>query len=671
MDVRITRKPRCLASPRRRLRRIGAILLLLSLIAGSKAQAGEPVLEFDHPSLGWSSALALDSAVEMRVHGLINRVVLRQRYVNDSEHWLEGRYLLPLPEDAAVDHLQIRIGDRLIVGEVQEKAAARATYAAAASSGRRAALVEQDRPNLFRTGLTNIGPGEEIELEIGYWQAVGYRDGEFVLALPLTLTPRYTPALGGSDPAPANLPAQAAQLPPALEPTVSLRVELRAGLPLARIHSPTHRIAHSRQLDFDLIELEDYVELADRDFELRWQPLPSRMPQRAVFHQQVDGDHYALALLIPPTVAAAPLPRELVLVIDNSGSMQGTAMRQAIAALDSALLQLRADDRFNLVRFNHLSERLFAESMPASADNVDYARRYVAGLSANGGTEMAPALRLAFDGEPWPGHVRQVVLATDAAISNESALFELIERERGGARLFPVGIGSAPNGHFIRKAAELGRGSQVLIRDLGEVAAQMEALFARIDRPLLHDIELDWPDAAEVYPQRLPDLYHGEPLQIVARLPFLQGELGFSGLARDKRWHSKLALQPALLTAADGIGRLWARARIEALEDARRAGAAEAEVRAAIVEVALAHGLASRYTSLVAVERTPARPPAVSLASTAIANARPADSLVMAQGASTARSKLGMAIALLLMVGALLRRPAEPTLRAADGLDTP
>jgi Ca-activated chloride channel homolog len=662
MHARITRKPRYFRSPRRRLHRLGAALMLLSLIAALKTHAAEPMLELNHPSQGWSSTLALDTAVEMRVNGLINQVVLRQRYVNDSDHWLEGRYLLPLPEDAAVGHLLVRIGDRRIIGEVQEKSAARVTYQAAAASGRRAALVEQDRPNLFRTALTNIGPGEEIEVEIGYWQAVGYRDGEFVLALPLTLTPRHSPGTEVADAPPGNLPAIALHtLPPSLEPNVSLRIELRAGLPLARIHSPTHRIMHSNQADFDLIELDDYVELADRDFELRWQPLPSRMPQRAVFHEEVDGEHFALALLIPPTQAAAPLPRELILVIDNSGSMHGIAMRQAIAALDSALLRLRADDRFNLIRFNHESERLFAASVPANADNVSRARRYVAGLSATGGTQMAPALRLAFDGDPWPGHVRQVVLATDAAISDERALFAQIERERGTARLFPVGIGSAPNGHFIRKAGELGRGSFVVIRELGDVSQRMDGLFARLDRPVLHELDLHWPDASEVYPERLPDLYDGEPLQIVARLPFLQGELTFSGLAREQRWQSKLQLQPTLMTSAEGVARLWARARIDALEDALRQGASEAHVREAVLEVALRHGLASRYTSLVAVEQGPARPSQQALASTEIANAPPAATLAMAQGSTGARSKLGLGIALALMTAALLRRrdPSE------------
>jgi Ca-activated chloride channel homolog len=346
----------------------------------------------------------------------------------------------------------------------------------------------------------------------------------------------------------------------------------------------------------------------------------------------------------------------MILVIDHSGSMHGAAMQQAIAALDNALQRLRPGERFNVVRFNHLSEALYGAPVPATASTIAEARRYVAALTASGGTEMQPALSLAFAGAPPPGFVRQVVLATDAAIGNEQALFAQIERERGAARLFPVGIGSAPNGHFIRKSAQLGRGSPTTIRAINEVAERMDTLFARLDRPLLQDLDLQWPAAIDVYPARLPDLYAGEPLQVLARMPVLQGELALSGRSRERPWHSRLRLDAHVLTPAAGVGRLWARARIDMLEDAAREGADPAEIRRAIIDTALAHGITSRHTSLVAVEKTPARPAQQPLAATVIANAVPADTLALAQGSTPARSRLGIAVALLLLGAAVMRR---------------
>ncbi len=636
---------------------------IFSLLLGlaSLAQAREEGLAFRGEG-GWEPALALDTAVEMKVRGLVGEVVVRQRYVNDSPRWQEARYLLPLPPQAAVGRLRVNIGTRLIEGEVREKEAARQAYAEAARQGRSAALVEQHRPNLFRTGLTNIAPGETIEVEIGYWQAIDYRDGEFSIALPLTLTPPYTPAGPklAQDVDGGPLPTAATTRRTAMEPTVSLRVDLAAGVPLAAIDSPTHAITVQPLAGTQRIELSDLVELADRDFELRWRPLPSAQPQRAVFTEEVDGEHYALVMLLPPTLPVAALPRELILVVDTSGSMHGVAMAQAIAALDQALTRLGPDDRFNLVQFNSNSTQLFPESMPATPQHVARARRHVAGLNADGGTEMAPALRMAFAGDVPAGMVRQVVLATDAAIGNEAQLFDIVERQRGDARLFPVGIGSAPNAHFIRKAAELGRGSHAVIRELGEVEARMGELFVRLDRPMLSGIDLHWPDAAEVFPERVPDLYFGEPLVIVARLPVLQGELDIGGQTREKPWRSKLRLDPLHVIQAEGVSRLWGRARIEAIEDAVRAGLAEDEGRKLIVETALRHGLASRHTSLVAVERTPRRAADAPLQATDIANAAPADGLALAQGSTDARSRLGLALTLCLMAAALWRRRQKP-----------
>lgn len=665
---RETRKPRCLDSTRAARRRtLGVALMLLSLLGALKAHAADEGLQLRRGDT-WRDAVALETEVDFRIRGLLAEVTVTQRFRNDSADWLEGRYLLPLTESAAVGRLRIRIGDRLVEGEIREKAEAKAIYQAAAAQGRRAGLVEQSRPNLFRTAVANIGPGEAVEVEIGYWQAVDYRDGDFSLSLPLTLTPRYTPTFQ-FEVEPGPMPAVCAEdcvelervpqvrsahaLPDALPPTVSLRADLDAGVPLTEVGSPTHAVSVSADGRGWRVELADLVEASDRDFELRWRPRPSTQPRSAVFTETRDGEHYALVMVLPPTVQAERLQRELMLVIDHSGSMHGESMAQAIAALDLALSRLGPEDRFNVVRFNHRAARLFTESVPATSENLEQARRHVAALRAEGGTEMAAAIELAFAGHPAPGYLRQVVLATDAAIDNEQSLFAQIEARRGEARLFPVGIGSAPNSHFLRKASELGRGSWVLVRDIGEVAARMDTLFAKLDRPALRDLELHWPTSAEVYPERTPDLYHGEPLQLVARLPALHGELRVQGAARHQPWAERIALRAGI--DSPGVGRLWGRARLDVLDDALRRGADADEVRAASLKVALAHGLVSRYTSLVAVERMSSRPLDAALASTQFANATPAGSLAYAQGGTASRGLLGLALALGLLAAALLR----------------
>lgn len=609
----------------------------------------------------WYAAMALETTVDFHIRGLVAQVTVNQRYVNDSGEWLEGRYLLPLPGDAAVGSLRLQVGERLIEGEIQERAQARATYQRAAGAGQVAGLVEHSREHLFRTAVANIGPGEEVVVEIGYWQAVSQVDGQFSIALPLTFTPPWQfagePRFAGPDaPVVAAAAPTAIDLGDGLAPTVALTIDLAAGLPLANITSPTHAI-HVEPLPGDryLVELADLVEPADRDFELRWTARASARPQQAVFTETVAGEHYALVMMVPPTLPAEPVARELILLVDTSGSMYGVAMTQAIAALEHALDRLRPGDHFNLIRFDHRSQALFERSQPAAAATIGQARRFVAGLQAEGGTQLLPALHLAFDSPPLPGHLRQVVLITDAGVGNEQQLLHTIEQRRGTARLFAVGIGSAPNAHFLRRAAELGQGSHILIRDLAQVDAGIDTLLRRLDQPALRDLALDWSVPAQAWPDPLPDLYLGEPLQVVARLDSLAGAVTARGRSRHQAWQQRADLRSA--QPGHGIARLWAQARITALEDELRDGADPQHIREQIVEIALRHGLVSRHTSLVAVERRQARPDEAALASVQFANATPAGSRIgYAQGATAARVRLASAVLLGLLAALLAGR---------------
>lgn len=682
MHVRETRKPRLYRSRRAPPRPLVWFCLMLSLavalvFASLPVLAGEGEADPEPEGLmlregdAWVATLAMDTTVDMQVRGLLAEVSVRQTYRNDSSQWREGRYLLPLPENAAVGALTLRIGDRLIEGEIREKEEAKAVYAAAAANGQRASLVEQNRPNLFQTTVANIGPGEEVEIEVRYWQPVLYQDGVFSLGLPLTLTPRYVPgndtsyARAGGEGRFRMLPvANAAEALPkaaasddagsALPPSVVLTAEIEPGLPLQSLTSPSHAITVSGEGNTYRVTLSNLVEATDREFVLRWEPVPSKAPRSAVFTDRIGGEDFALVMLVPPTLPSAPLPRELILVIDNSGSMMGASMEQAIEAADRALARLKPGDRFNVVRFDDTFDLLFPTPVPAQPGNVARARAYVRSLQAEGGTEMLPALQAAFAGQAPAGFLRQVVLATDAAVGNEAQLLEVIDNERGEARLFPVGIGSAPNGHFLRKAAETGRGTQTLIRDVNEVTERMDALLAKLDKPAMRDIQLDWPGVAEMYPERVPDLYDGEALQVVARLDKLHDAVTVRGL-RPQPWVRRIPLTSVSATPSPGVGRLWGRARIDSLEDQMRRGGSAESLRPMIVDTALRHGLVSTYTSLVAVDRTPVRPKDQSLGSTQMMNSTPDGSLEFAQGSLGWFRELLLALVLALSAVFLLR----------------
>ncbi|WP_257387298.1 marine proteobacterial sortase target protein [Tahibacter caeni] len=616
-----------------------------------------------------TAVASLDTTVDIVIHGLVAEVRVKQRFRNVGSAWQQGEYLLPLPEGAAVHAMTLRLGQRLIVGEVREKEAARSEFAAAAAGGRKASLIEAHAANLFRTAIANVAPGESVDVEIGYWQQVDFRDGSFALVFPLTYTPRYAPA-GGTGAAPAVeapgtaettvaiAPAPAARVG---SPTVVINATLDAGLPLARVESPTHALALRRNGERYTVGLSDTVVAADRDFVLRWTPQPSATPTAALLRERSGDDQFALLMLVPPSRPAGPIPRELVLVIDTSGSMEGGSIMQARAALDLALQHLAPHDRFNVIQFASRTTALFDHAVPASAADVALAREWVASLRADGGTEMLPALNLALRDPAPAGYLRQIVFVTDGAVEQADALYTAIERGLGESRLFPVGIGSAPNAQFLRKAGELGRGSSVVIRDLNAVGESMQQLFAKLDHPALRDLHLDLPTAAEIYPQRLPDLYHGEPLLLIARLvPNTSGgRARIEGRLAGAPWSQTLSLD--LQGQAQGLGRLWAQRKIEALEDALRRGGDDTALNGELVAVALRHHLVSRRTSLVAVDRTPQRPADMPLQDVTVDNEAPAGSVAFAQTATS--SKLWFALGLVAMLLAGLLREREGAAR--------
>ncbi len=573
---------------------------------------------------GFTTATRMNTDVTMQVSGIVARVSVRQEFRNDGNEWTEGIYVFPLPDRAAVDRMRLHIGERFIEGEIREREQARKEFERARDDGRKASLVEQQRPNLFTTSVANIAPGERIVVEIEYLEDLRYDNGTFSIRFPMTLTPRYIPGAElpdrkGSGWSPDTTRVSDASLitPPQVTASkdhrISLRASIDAGLPLEIVASRYHPVDVSEDENRYTVSLADAAVPMDQDFELLWRPSRSAMPRAMMFSETVAGQPHYLLMVVPPDSAADTAPgmaRELIFVVDTSGSMHGNSIAQAKQALERALDGLGANDRFNIIEFNSTTRALYHQSVAADAASIRHARTFVQGLEANGGTEMRPALRLALDSATSESHLRQIVFITDGSVGNEDELYAMIETRLGAARLFTVGIGSAPNSWFMRKAAELGRGTFVVIGALHEVAEKMDRLFDKLGHPQVTNISVSWPGGAvtESYPAIVPDLYLGEPVTVRARAtgPFQPGAaVRVSGDSSAGAWTTDLPL------AGDdddpGIAALWARARIAALHDDERRGADPALIRKALVDTAIAHHLVSKHTSLVAVDKTPAR----------------------------------------------------------------
>ena len=615
---------------------LGLAMICMLAVVGRSAQAGEVTrldavhqgsLLFADGHGGYRPALTQRTEVEIDVSGMIARAKVRQRFTNDSEQWAEGIYVFPLPETAAVDHMRMQIGERVIEGRIEEHTAAKRHYEQAKAQGKKAALIEQERPNLFTNSVANIAPHETVVVEIEYQQVLRYDNGEFRLRFPMAITPRYIPGTPSEESVTRfdkqgwavdtdRVPDASRITPPVWQGEgkinpITLTVHLDAGFPLARVASPYHAI---RRVDGDAdrgvttITLADTDTVADRDFELTWAPQPGRAPRAALFTEQVGAERYYLLMVLPPDAAAPQqrLPREVIFVIDTSGSMAGTSIRQAKQALTLALQRLQPGDRFNVISFNSSTDRLFGDARPASPANLEAARRYVAALNAGGGTEMRPALKAALHNSQEDAALRQVIFLTDGSVGDESELLKLIHDRLGRSRLFTIGIGSAPNSHFMTKAAQFGRGTFTYIGDLSEVRSKMEGLFQKLDSPLMSDLAVDaGGTAVESYPQRLPDLYRGEPLVIAIKGAKEGQVLTVHGRRLQAPWQARIALQNAI--PGHGVGVLWARRKIADLMDQQRQGADREGIRKAVIQVALQHHLVSKYTSLVAVDLTPSR----------------------------------------------------------------
>ena len=451
------------------LRTIFAVfVLLLGFAAGARAETGFGTIKASATDGQPFELVALASDVHYQIGGLIAEASIHQRFTNTSNDWIEAQYLLPLPDGAAVHDMTLRVGERVIVGEIREKEQARRDYVEAAASGRRVALVEADRANLFRTAVANVGPGETIDVEVRWWQPIDYHDDRFTLSLPLTYTARYTAQThfeNGDGASPSRTSTTRDDVHGTVAPQVAITLDLDPGLPLSRVESSTHALTIKRQGMRYSITLANGRVPANRDFALEWTPVLGDAPASAMLTQTVNGETYAMIMMLPNGRLANPLPRELILVIDTSGSMQGDSIRQARAALDLALSSLRPIDRFNVIQFNSNTDSLFDQAVPATPGDVALAREWVGKLVANGGTEMLMALRTALRGSPPPGYVRQVVFATDGAVNDAAGLYQTIDQDLGQSRLFPIGIGSAPNAQFIARAATSGRGSSIVIRN--------------------------------------------------------------------------------------------------------------------------------------------------------------------------------------------------------------
>jgi Ca-activated chloride channel family protein len=614
-----------------------ALLAVTTVFSGwvSGGQSGQPdnvappvcegSLLYRSPISGrYESVPLVHTDVTFDVRGLAAAATVTQQYVNSGTEPIEAVYVFPLPHDAAVYDMEIRIGNRLIRSVIREREEAKRVYESAKSEGKRAALMEEERPNIFTASVANLMPGDHIDVRLRYVEPLRWEEGRIRLVFPMVAGPRYIPgtqAVGHegtgwavdtaavSDASRITPPVRSPDSRPGHD--ISLSVDLDSAFEFGAINSVSHAITVRRLPDGrQHVELAPGTTIPNKDFVLEVQQAESSQPKTALFLSPEPGssETYFLLSAFPPTVQPTKrLPVEMLYLIDISGSMAGTSITQAREALLQALNRLGPKDRFGVIAFNNGYYEFASEPLTATTENLTAARRFVQHLEAGGGTEMLPALLHLMRKPETSGYLRHIILLTDGDLGNEEQIFAALHLHLGGARLYTVAIGSAPNFFLASKMAQFGRGTFTHIADIGEIREQMGRLLETIESPVLTDVKLSFEgvEVAEVYPQQPPDLFLRQPLLLYGRISHGRtGRVHLTARAGDQPYEASFTFDASTASFHPGITTLWARQRVEDLMDRWRLSDEDSRpgIRSTLIAHAIRYRLVTRFTSLVAVE---------------------------------------------------------------------
>ena len=543
--------------------------------------------------------------VKAEISGSISRVVVTQQFENPFTERIEAVYTFPLPQNAAVDDMTMMVGDRTIRGKIMPREQAQAVYEGAKARGYTASLLDQERPNIFTQSVANILPGNQITITISYVETLRYEDGTYEFVFPMVVGPRYIPR---------GVPDAARIAPPMAERSghdISVEVDLDAGLIVDKIEAKTHPVhverpgpTHAR------VRLQGGGTIPNKDFILRYDVAGKTIQDAVLTHRSDKGGFFTLMLQPPERIGVDDVtPKELVFVLDTSGSMAGFPIEKAKETMSLALDNLYPDDTFNLITFSGDTRVLFEQPVRATKSNLRRAQQFLAASSGYGGTEMMSAIKAALEPSDKQSHVRIVCFMTDGFVGNDTQIIAEVQKYKN-ARVFAFGVGSSVNRFLLDNMATAGGGEveYVGLQDDGSAAAKR--FHQRVRNPLLTDISIDWGElpVADVYPKRIPDLFGAKPVYLTGRYTApgsgtikLKGNMAGNPFTREIQ-----VTLPETMALHDVLAPLWARTRIDSLMSEDYLGALNGrmrdELKNTITQLGIEFRLMTQFTSFVAVE---------------------------------------------------------------------
>ncbi len=582
------------------------------------------------------------------IAGYVSRVTVKQEFGNPTNEPVDAIYTFPLPGDAAVDDMTMTIGSRVVRSQIKRREEAREIYEAAKSQGKSAALLDQERPNIFTQSVANIMPGDKIIIVISYVNVLKYDDGVYEFNFPMVVGPRYIGNGGGytevgkrGNPSPAKViegeqtiksaVTDADKITPPITPPgtraghdISLTVRLDAGLPIQQVKSTLHQVNIQRMGPSKaLIRLKNENEIPNKDFILRYTAAGSEMQEGILTYatpvrtastaapSSAANGYFTLIVQPPLAPPQSQVSRkEMVFVIDQTGSQSGWPIQKAKETMTHCIKNLNPGDTFQLIGFNTDLYPCFDKPVPATQETIARALKFLAPIEGRGGTDILKSVDYALKIPDDPDRLRIVCYMTDGYVGNDMQIIDCIQKNRARARMFPFGVGNSVNRFLIDGMAREGKGAAeyVTLQDPGEAAASR--FYKRIASPLLLNPSIDWNGlpVEDIYPKQVPDVFSAGPIILKGRYTHAaEGDVTLHGLVRGRPWSRTIHVKlPALDAEGSAISTLWAREKIEDLQNqdwiGAQAGNPKPNTKEQIINTALEYRLMSQYTSFVAVE---------------------------------------------------------------------
>ncbi len=549
------------------------------------------------------------TSASVQISGVIADVLVTQVYKNEGKKPLEAIYIFPASTRAAVYGMKMTIGKRIIEAQIKKREDARKEYEQAREDGKRASLLEQQRPNVFQMNVANIMPGDEIKVEMKYTELLVPTDRVYEFVYPTVVGPRYSNAKAGDVPPSEHWVANPYLRQGELSATTfDITVAINAGMPIKDLTCNSHKInTQFNAPDMAKISLDKAEKNSgNRDYILRYR-LDGDKIQTGLLLSQGEKENFFLLMLQPPKrITKADIPgREYIFIVDVSGSMYGFPLDISKKLMSNLIGNLRPTDKFNVLLFSGGSNLMSEESLPATQANIQKAINVIEQQRGGGGTELLPALKRALSLKKEEDFARTVVIVTDGYVSVEEEAFDLIRHNLGNANMFAFGIGSSVNRHIIEGMAHVGMGEPFIITKQDQATGQAENFRKMIQTPVLTQAKITFKgfDAYDVEPLSIPDVLAERPVLVFGKWRGKpEGKIKLTGIAGDGKYKETIKVEnyhPSSDNAA--LKYLWARHRITILSDYNKLRSDDKRIKE-VTDLGLTYNLLTAYTSFVAVD---------------------------------------------------------------------